>query len=781
MKKIFSMVLIIMIISQPAFSQGYVTATKNDDGFTNVYKSIPIGSGYTAGSESRYGLINSSGKFILPMIYKSVFNAGEPGVYEVKDTLDNVALFNAYNQGFITDFVYFDIERFSDGLAVVKKRNQSYGFDWGAVDTKGNLVIPAEYKYLGSLREGLINFKKEGKMGYMDRNQQVVIPETYFNYADFSYGLAAASPAEGGKLGYIDKKNNMVIPAQYEEASTFYKGYAIVARKKSRTVGGARKPSVTYPGEMLLIDRSGKELTTSPYDRITNYQEGGVFIVSLNNKDGVIDSTGKLILPVEYKEARSDYNGNIIVRTQDDKYGLINNKGDFIMKPEYEFISSYTNDKMYFKQKGRSAVMDKKRKLIIPADSAVSVIRGKRRILFIYDNKVKVFDNSGKLEKTFSEGNIKTYSTGFTADEDSLKIEYNIGVELITVATGVKKQLHATEAGDFNEEGILLTKNKDNKYYFYDYTGKQLNSTGYYSAINFSEGVCAVQETGNSIPYLADKNFKKIKDLTLAFQGPFSEGLALCTNSITGDIIYINKKGEEVFRVNAKEGEKCINGRIVIKDPYNRYCFYDNTGKKIGNRYWDELAGFSEGLAAAKSGSKWCFIDSTGEPAIALLYDAVGNFTKGTSVVKIDGKFKLINKKGEAIDNNLYDGASNPDNGTFPLMKGGKVGLVDYKGNTIIGFNYKNIKPMNEDRAWAMKDDNWGLLDSKGNALTGFIYKEVGDFENGFAKGKVNDKIALINKSGQVVVPASYSGLGSVYKGTVIGIKSAGIAMYGLK
>jgi len=104
---------------------------------------------------------------------------------------------------------------------------------------------------------------------------------------------------------------------------------------------------------------------------------------------------------------------------------------------------------------------------------------------------VKVFDNSGKLLKTFFEGSIKTYATNFAANEDSLKISYDAGVEIINTATGAKKQLPCTEAGDFNEEGIFIGKQK--LYDFYDYTGKKLNTKSYYSVVNFSEGICAMR------------------------------------------------------------------------------------------------------------------------------------------------------------------------------------------------------------------------------------------------------------------------------------------------
>ena len=761
-------------------AQDYTALSRNEDGFTVVYKSQSIGTGYYAKTESRYGLIDKNKKIVLPLIYKSIYQSGIPDIYSVKDTLEKAALYQAPEQRFITQPEYYEIERFSDGLAVVKKRKDAYGFNWGAIDSKGNVVIPVEYDYLGALLEGLMNFRKDGKLGYMDRSGTVIIPPTYFNFAGFSDGLAAASPAEGGKYGYIDKQNNMVIPVKYEDANPFYKGYAVVARKKRTSAGSAGKPTITIPGEYFLIDKTGKEINSVPYESIGNRQSGGLFVVTNKSQSGAIDSTGKLILPVAYKDVQSDYNGNLIVRTADNKYGLVNNRGEFVMKPEYDYISGYSKDKMYYKQNGRYAVIDKKQKVLVPADSALTVSLGKDRILYIFNNKVNVFDNNGKLVKTYAQGNIRSFSSGFAANEDSLKISHDQIVEIINPATGAKKDLPGTEVGDFNEAGIFLLKNKGSRYDFYDATGKKLNSKEYFAAVNFSEGICALQENSSGPAYLADKNFKKIKDLSVRFIGPFSEGLAACSDPVAYRMVYLNKNGEEAFRVYGTEGGPCTNGRIWIKDN-SGYFWVDRTGKKIGIKTWDAIGEYSEGFAAVKTAGKWGFIDTTGALVIATQFDEVSSFTKGAAVVKQNGKYKLINSKGQPIDNTLYEAAGTPAGGTFPMQKGGKVGLVDQQGATIISFKYENIMTLSEGRTWARKNGKWGLLDSKGKELTGFIYDNAGGFENGFAKVKIGDKLGLVNSSGKLVLSADYNNLGSVYKNSIVGIRASGVKMFPLR
>ena len=135
-----------------------------------------------------------------------------------------------------TSVRFFEIESFSEGLAVVKKRKPDYGFAWGAVDVNGNVIIPVEYDYLGACSEGLINFQKEKKSGFIDKTNKIIIPAMYDNFSGFSDGLAAVKISETGKYGYIDKNNNLVIAAQYEDANPFYGGFAAVAKKKGYTM-----------------------------------------------------------------------------------------------------------------------------------------------------------------------------------------------------------------------------------------------------------------------------------------------------------------------------------------------------------------------------------------------------------------------------------------------------------------------------------------------------------------------------------------------------------------
>ena len=745
-----------------------------------MYKKLPATSPLQKALEKTYGVINSEKKIVVPMQYKSIIQSGENGIFITKDGADNAGLFSALTQKVIIEPQFFEIETFRDGLAVIKKRNPDYGFAWGAVDVNGNIVIPVEYDYLGSLIEGLMNFQKEKKSGFIDKTNKIIIPAMYDNLSGFSDGLAAVKTIPEGKYGYIDKSNNMVIAAQYEDANPFYGGFTSVAKKKSYTTGSAGKGTVTVPGQWIVIDKTGKIIQERSFDKVSPLYAGGLFIIESNGKKGTMNTQGMPILPMEYSDVTIDKSGYAIYKTMDTKkYGMMNNVGSIIVAPNYDYVSHTTASRFYVIQNGKYTVGDVNNNVFVQPDSANGVILGKKRIVYHYTNKVKIFDLNGNLQKTFTGINLKSFGHSLSETEDSIKLNTDNTVQLINLVTNTKKILPFGEAGDFNEEGIFIGKQKS--YDFYDYTGKKLNAKSYYSVVNFSEGICALQESSTTLPYLADKNFTKIKDLSYNFKGPYSEGLAYATNSQNTTVYYLDKKGMEVFNINAKEGSKCSKGFITIKDNNSRCYHVNKKGIAISTKTWNDAGEFIEGLATVKENGKWGFIDTLGKKVIDTKYDVVSNFSKGTAMVKLNDQFFLINKKGEAIGNIKYEAAGNPDNETFPVQKDKLAGLIDSKGNTIIDFKYNSIMYMTEDRVWAAKDGKWGLLDNKGKALTEFIYQAAYDFKDGFARVMLNDKVGVVNKAGKLIVPIEYKSLGSIYKNNIPGIRPAETIFFSLK
>ena len=472
MKKLISSLCLFFFTVTAVLSQDYVVDYPLNNSYTLVYKKLPPPAQYQNAPEKTYGVINSENKIVVPLAYKGIFNSGEKGIFIVKDGKDDAGLFSISAQKVIVEPQYFEIEFFSEGLAIVKKRKADYGFAWGAVDVNGNIIIPVEYDYLGSLSEGLINFQQDKKMGFIDKANKVIIPAMYYDFSAFSDGLAAVQVSENGKYGYIDKDNKLVIAAEYEDADPFYGGFAVVAKKKGYSMSKISQKAVTVPGQWVVINKLGKQIQERSFDKVSSLNAGGLFIIESGGKKGTMNTAGMPILPMEYADVLIDKAGYTVFKTIDTKkYGMMSNTGTVIVTPNYDYVSPTTAKRFYVIQNGKFTVGDVNNNIFVQPDSANGVILGKKRIVYYYKNRVKVFDINGNLQKTITDVNLKGYGHSLSETEDSIKLNTDATAQLINLAANSKKILPFGEAGDFNEEGIFIGKNTG--YDFYDYTDRK--------------------------------------------------------------------------------------------------------------------------------------------------------------------------------------------------------------------------------------------------------------------------------------------------------------------
>lgn len=784
MKKTISFISLICT-SLMLFSQtDYKTSTKNKDGFTSIYNTIYIKPTTTYGSSTsitKYGLLDEkTKKVVLPLLYKMAYTAYEDGLYIVQDSSEKHGLYNAKTQKFLIQPVYNKIEGFSEGVAVVQKESGSgwdYNYTYGVIDKAGKLILPDTFEYLGNCREGLMSFSQNKKYGFINTEGKVIIPPSYHDATYFCNGLACVRETESSKYGYINKTNKFAVEPKYVYAEGFYQGYATAYYEKKYW---ASRGGASGTNKVVLLNAKGIELTQPIYETISLRKDGGIFRVTQGDKQGLIDSTGKLILPVENKDVGEFYGGIARVEKTSGMFGLVDMKGKWVLPADYnEVLSLYDNKGFYVKKDGKYSVLDKNIKTIIPPDSAKRVVVSKKNIAFIFNDKVKIFDLAGKLTKTVNQPNIDLYGTNFYSNDDSLKVPYFKSIGLYNLQTSTMKKLEVTEVADFNEEGIFVAQSAY-KWNFYDFTGKKLYDKSFENVVNFSDGICGLQESSYSKPYLADKSLNKIAELTTVFYGPYSEGLAMSKSQYGGTLYYLDKKGVTQFTVYADEGGVCKNGKIRIKSG-TKYYYVNTNGKTINNNTYDDLGDYHNGLAGFKTNGKCGYIDTSGKTAIAAIYDEVSNFSNGVAIVKRDGDYYQIDKTGRAFTNAKYLAASDPDNGTFPVKKSTGFGLIDDKGNTLIDFKYQDMKAANENVSWAKKNNKWGLVNTTGIEITPFDYEDGGVFEDGYARVSKNKKWGLVDKTGKTVLPVEYAQLSKVYKNTIIVVKPSGTATFSLK
>lgn len=181
---------------------------------------------------------------------------------------------------------------FSEGLAAVKK-NDKFGF----INTKGELVIPCQYQYAGSFKDGLacvVKDEEDNNISFIDAKGKMLHTKYPFN----SYYYL-------GTMGqtYIGP------------AISFTNGVCEIKYTLGDNIG--EEPQTVY------IDRQMKEVA-QPCEEPTQPEENlGYEIFSVSDKDiygeetnlvGVKDKDGKIVIPAKYHDLVICDNGVVLAR-----------------------------------------------------------------------------------------------------------------------------------------------------------------------------------------------------------------------------------------------------------------------------------------------------------------------------------------------------------------------------------------------------------------------------------------------------------------------------------
>lgn len=156
----------------------------------------------------KWGLIDASGKVVLPANYDQITDIGDQ-VFLVANN------------------------------AKASEIPKYWFFDCSSKKLSTNSFLSDEELFYGS--EGLIGFRKRDepdfsgihKIGFYNFQHEIVIPERYYQASEFRDGLAMVSPEIRGtdkpfRWQFIDKKGNVVAPEIFP-VSLFYNGLAIAS------------------------------------------------------------------------------------------------------------------------------------------------------------------------------------------------------------------------------------------------------------------------------------------------------------------------------------------------------------------------------------------------------------------------------------------------------------------------------------------------------------------------------------------------------------------------
>lgn len=184
----------------------------------NLYINRDDGS-FPAKLNDKWGIVDIYGETIYDFIYDDCEDLDEKGWFKFKKD-DKWAIYSCERNEFISDFIYEDVEYYSNGICRVQQNGKS--------DYVDEFNVPVSDFYYDSIkhfyRTNLIAIYKSGKCGLMNTNGKILIPPKYNDGIRNAKENMLVMEDDKFNQYIMDIEENIVIPKK--EYQRFHYGYS---------------------------------------------------------------------------------------------------------------------------------------------------------------------------------------------------------------------------------------------------------------------------------------------------------------------------------------------------------------------------------------------------------------------------------------------------------------------------------------------------------------------------------------------------------------------------
>lgn len=296
--------------------------------------------------DDRHGLIDQSGKIVIPCEFYSLYAYRNGWVKAEKDKIDYLYTSRGQLMLQLPEVTWWYVPE--EGIIRAKKDT-----GWGTMNMSGETIIPFIYASLGPCINGWLSYfdDEDRKWGWLDKQGDVMVPAehlevgvwskkywwsrnkngyTLYDYncnvicdegwtkiAEPAKGMAAVKTADGWK--FIDEHFNTVLqlPPIYEWVEHFDGELAAVKRD----------------GLWGYIDASGNEVIKPAYTHVGWFREG-LAVVEVGEYKGYINREGEWVIPPRYHGAASFKDGKAWVRDSWQEW-YIDKEGNDVTERKY--------------------------------------------------------------------------------------------------------------------------------------------------------------------------------------------------------------------------------------------------------------------------------------------------------------------------------------------------------------------------------------------------------------------------------------------------------------
>jgi hypothetical protein len=611
---------------------------------------------------------------------------------------------------------------------------------WGLINLKKEFVTKASYEnlvYAGgeyvvarkklspvSTKAGCLNLQGEIKLPFSYDGIQVQgLRAIVFNLsgAKFNYGLA-------------DLQNNILIPITYKNI------YAL---------GTLRYAVENQSGKIALFSENGKPVTDFKIDSLSHFYKG-YSIVYENRLQGLINREGEMKLPTQYRSIKITDEGTVLTQLPSE-WHYLNDKNEVLTKLVADELLSTSGNFNIIVSGGKSGLIDKDQKIILPIEYDQLVELDKKKILAKKNDKWGLIRANNKILIPF--------------DYDSIRIEQNNLIGFINH----KGWLLLDSVGDNKTRKIydLLTE--------FDGTTFKVKSKGYWGLmdINGNEVIhCVFDSIVDRHSELAAVKFKGqygVMDMRENWKvAPQQFPIKLINDTryllIKPDNSFLKSFENEIiyFTPNSQEFKKEYWIEF-LPDGTEKTISYDGLILKrtefIHNDSGQLNFQTKEGLRGIKKDGKFGFVDDRGKLRIANRYDSIGNFNEGLAPIKLIGKWGFLNAQDKIVIQPNYESVSTFVNGLAIAKRNGKYGLIDPFGKAILPLRYDAVQLLSNQKFLLKASRFIGIANEKGRLDIEPRFEFLEDLNNGFLIVGSAGKRGLITAEGLDRIPMIYDKL----------------------
>ena len=315
--------------------QGEVIITAKYDYACNYIEGMAV-----VQSNGKYGYLNSAGEVVIPMEYKYA-----------ADFKNGLAIVEYDNEEKVIDkegneIISGDIDSFYINNGIIEKEGV---FSTKYYDINGREIkVPFGYELCGAVSNNVSKLYKDNYV-YMDSLNRIIDIKDFDYIGNFNCGLACISSEERDEDIYITEEFLPIYLKDSYSSLEVYKGgdgilcvcnykegpmyqYIDICGNKLFTsdygyvTSFINGTTVVYDGEGYRLMNKAGQLISERYDYIEQ-TKNGQYIVTLNEKEGVLGDNGQEIIPVKYFSISYDNNCFIVYEEDYNNACLYDSKG----------------------------------------------------------------------------------------------------------------------------------------------------------------------------------------------------------------------------------------------------------------------------------------------------------------------------------------------------------------------------------------------------------------------------------------------------------------------